>query len=49
MDQRLRESFGACKADCKTILLDKCIEPCPAIEDKIPFTIRTFLFSEQGV
>ena len=45
MDKRLQESFGTYKMDCKTILSDKRIEPCPTIEDKLPFAIRAFLFS----
>ena len=45
MDKRLQESFGTCKTDCKTILSDKQIEPCPTIEDKLPSVIRTFFIS----
>ena len=48
MDKRLQESFGTYKMDCKTILLDKWIEPCLEIEDKLPYEIFTFLFPEQG-
>ena len=49
MDKRLQESLRTCKMDCKIILSDKRIKPCPAIEDNLPSAIRTLLFSEQGV
>lgn len=49
IEKRLQESFGTCRTLERMNSDDIFISPTPAIAEKVPSAIHTFLFPAQGL